>query len=328
MNQAVRFSIIIPVKELNDYIRETVPHILKLDRHDWELLIVTNEDEPTEWPEDVRIKMMSSGRVGPAEKRDLASRKAVGDILVFLDDDSYPEHNFLTIAESQFVNGVSALGGPAVTPSSDSYLQKVSGAVFASRITGGSPERYRPVGEARLVDDWPSVNLMVRRDVFHSVGGFNSPYWPGEDTFLCLKLLRAGHRVTYEPKLIVWHHRREGLVRHMRQVGAYGLHRGYFARHLPETSRRIQYFIPSAVVVMFLAYPVTFLMPDWINFLGTIGVLVYSVGVFAGVVDLMRYEDAKVAVGALVYVVATHFSYGWNFIRGFLRRDTLVSRLR
>ena len=67
------FSIIIPVKELNDYARETVPYIVGLDYPDWELLIVTNDEQTSEWPDERRIKMMSSGRVGPAKKTRLSS---------------------------------------------------------------------------------------------------------------------------------------------------------------------------------------------------------------------------------------------------------------
>ena len=322
------FSIIIPVKELNDYVLETVPYIVGLDYSDWELFIVTNYEQISEWPEEPRIKMMSSGRVGPAEKRDLAARAAAGTYLVFLDDDSYPESNLLSLALTKFTSGSVALGGPAMTPVSDSFKQKVSGVVFSSRITGGSPERYRPVGEQRDVDDWPSVNLMVKRDVFIGVDGFDSPYWPGEDTFLCLKLFRAGHKVTYVPELIVWHHRREGLLRHMKQVGAYGLHRGYFARHLPETSRRIQYFFPSLVFLMFLIAPATLLLPTFIRLFALVGIGVYLSAVVIGILDLMRFENPIVAIAAFPYVIATHISYGYQFLRGLLHRGQLVSKLR
>ena len=322
------FSIIIPLKELNEYVRETVPYIFGLDYSDWELFIVTNDEQASEWPEEPRIKMISSGRVGPAEKRDLAARVAAGTYLVFLDDDSYPESNLLSLALTKFTAGSVALGGPAMTPRSDSFKQKVSGVVFSSRITGGSPERYRPVGEQREVDDWPSVNLMVKRDVFISVDGFDSPYWPGEDTFLCLKLLRAGHKVTYIPDLIVWHHRREGLLRHIKQVGAYGLHRGYFARHLPETSRHIQYFFPSVVFLMVLSIPITLLLPEIFRWLLLLGICGYLSAVVVGILDLMRFEKPIVAIAAFPYVIATHVSYGYQFLRGLFHRGQLVSKLR
>jgi GT2 family glycosyltransferase len=322
------FSIIIPVKELNDYIRETVPYLLALDLADWELFIVTNEQQESEWPNEPRIKLMSSGRVGPAEKRDIAAKIAIGKYLVFLDDDSYPESNLLSLALEKFREGAVALGGPAMTPRNDSFRQKVSGVVFSSRITGGSPERYRPVGEQREVQDWPSVNLMMSREIFLEIGGFDSPYWPGEDTFLCLKLFRAGFSVTYVPDLIVWHHRREGIIRHMKQVGAYGLHRGYFARHLPETSRRIQYFFPSLVFLMFLSLPLSFFLPGPIQLLMFLGIGTYLIAVIAGVADMMRFENRAIAIAALPYVVATHLSYGYWFLRGVFRRGQLVCKLR
>jgi GT2 family glycosyltransferase len=234
----------------------------------------------------------------------------------------------VSLALTKFTSGSVALGGPAMTPLSDSFKQKVSGVVFSSRITGGSPERYRPVGNQRDVDDWPSVNLMVKRDVFIDINGFDSPYWPGEDTFLCLKLFRAGHKVTYVPDLIVWHHRREGFRRHMKQVGAYGLHRGYFARHLPETSRRIQYFIPSLVLLMFLSIPITLLLPEIFRSLLLIGICGYLIAVIAGILDLMRFENPVIAIAAFPYVIATHIAYGYQFLRGIFHRGQLVSKLR
>jgi GT2 family glycosyltransferase len=326
---APAFSIIVPVKELNDYVRETVPHIRALDDSDWELFIVTNEDETSDWPEDSRIKMMRSGRVGPAEKRDLAARAAQGRVLVFLDDDSYPAPNLLTIARREFADDeITAIGGPAITPDSDTFKQKVSGAVFLSRFSGGAPERYLPRGEARDVDDWPSVNLMVRREPFLAVNGFDSPYWPGEDTFLCLKLVKAGSRIRYVPDLIVWHHRREGFLRHIRQVGAYGLHRGYFARRMPETSFRVMYFLPTGVLLLAGLTPIgawllgtyrLLLVVPWVAYLAAVAVGAAQIGALTGV---------RIALASAPYILATHFAYGWKFLRGFTMRRELVSRLR
>lgn len=326
---APTFSIIIPVKEINDYVRETVPHIFGLDDDDWELLIVTNNDEPNPWRESGKVQMLSSGRVGPADKRDQAAQVARGEILVFLDDDSYPQSDFLNVARRYFSDPtVAALGGPAVTPPTDTFKQKISGAVFMSRFTGGSPERYLPVGKSRDIDDWPSVNLMVRRAVFLLVEGFESPYWPGEDTFLCLKLVRQKHRIVYAPDLMVWHHRREGLVRHLKQVGSYGLHRGYFARKYPENSFRFAYFIPSAFLLFVVAsLPVVF-MPIWYRYLIALGWLIYVSGIIVGMVDLIRKVEPKIALGAIPFIVLTHLSYGYKFLRGLTYRGQLVSKLR
>ena len=157
------YSIIIPVKEINDYVRQTVEHIRGLKTDRWEVCILMNDECEDEWQDD-KISLVDTGRLGPARKRDISAELATGDILVFLDDDSYPNPDLLDVADRHFENDdVLAIGGPGITPREDSFWQRVSGAVFLSRLSGGNPERYINIGEPKFVDDWPSVNLMIRR---------------------------------------------------------------------------------------------------------------------------------------------------------------------
>jgi GT2 family glycosyltransferase len=323
------FSIIIPVKSINDYVRETVPFIQALDYGNWELFIVTNELESNEWSDDKRITIIESGRVGPADKRDIAAKKTSKDILVFLDDDSYPESNILNLAIQYFKDPeVIALGGPGITPPTDDFWQKVSGAVFLSKFTGGAPERYVSYGEVREVDDWPSVNLMVSRKHFLKVGGFDCNYWPGEDTKLCFKLKGEGMKIVYVPNMIVWHHRRAGLISHLKQVGAYGLHRGYFANHYPDTSFRLKYFFPSIFFIFTLITFWKYWMPEALSNIIIFGWVCYSLILIKSAIDFLKFEKMNIVIFALFYVPLTHFYYGLNFIVGYFKKGKLVSVLR
>jgi GT2 family glycosyltransferase len=326
--EMIKFSIIIPVKAINNYVRETVPYIQALESNEWELIILPNELDPDEWG-DGRIQVVSSGRVGPAAKRDMGAKLAQGEILVFLDDDSYPDPNLLSIAAPYFNNKeVVAIGGPAITPPTDSFWQKVSGAVFLSKFSGGNPERYIPIGKDKEIDDWPSVNFMVRRKEFLEIGGFDSPYWPGEDTKLCLDLInKTNKKIIYVPKLIVWHHRRGGLLAHLKQVGAYGIHRGYFARVHPDTSRRITYFIPSAFVFFIAISFFVNRMPWEIQKIILIGWLIYCVALIKALYDIQRNESLRVGIVATFYILLTHIWYGIRFIQGYSSRR-LISKLR
>jgi GT2 family glycosyltransferase len=305
-----------------------VSYIQALTGYKWELFIIPNNIEKSEWPEDERIIVMESGRVGPADKRDLSAQKASGNILVFLDDDSYPEPDILEVANEYFKDSsVIAVGGPGITPKSNGFWQRVSGAVFLSTFTGGAPERYVPVGKSREMDDWPSVNLMVRKDIFLSVGGFDCRYWPGEDTRLCLKLKETGKKLIYAPDMIVYHHRRSGLKQHLKQVGAYGYHRGFFAKKYPKTSFRIKYFIPSSfallvfttVFIYWVPNLFIYLIPAWIAYIFIITI---------GIIETLKFENFFVALPLFLYVPLTHFYYGIQFFRGFIKQDNLVSRLR
>lgn len=325
----IKYSIIIPVKAINDYVRETIPYIQKLPSSNWEVFILPNEKDPDEW-QDARIKIISSGTVGPADKRDQGAKLAQGEILVFLDDDSYPEPNLLEIADQYFSKKeITAIGGPAMTPPHDSFWQKVSGTVFLSKVGGGIPSRYVPLGSAREVDDWPSVNLMIRKKDFLEVGGFDSKYWPGEDTKLCLELIKKSKKIIYVPELKVWHHRRTGFLRHLRQVGNYGLHRGFFAKKYPETSRKLIYFIPSLFVIFVIISLGNYWYPGWLQRLIIIGWGLYGLALFKAGLDFWKHEkNILIIFWAIIYTFFTHLSYGINFIKGFLFKKNLISKFR
>lgn len=323
----IKYSIIIPVKEINSYIRETVAHILCLDNDSWELLILPNEADLTEW-DSIKIKILPTGNVGPATKRDVGARHSKGQILVFLDDDSYPEKNLLSIANEHIDNeNTVAIGGPGITPHDDSFWQKVSGAVFLSKFSGGAPERYISTGNIRAVVDWPSVNLIVKKEYFIKVGGFDTNYWPGEDTKLCLDLMKATNKkILYIPQMIVWHHRRSGLFRHLKQIGGYGLHRGFFVKKYPETSRKLKYFLPS-ILVLYISIIAIFPLFIEISNILYLPLCIYLMVMSLALIDIGSKTNIRIAFASIPYIFLTHFYYGIKFIQGLISGN-VVSKLR
>lgn len=313
-------SIIIPVKEINDYIRESVPHILSMDYQDFEILIFPDVASGESF---AKTRIIPTGSIGPAEKRDLALEHATGEILAFLDDDAYPERGWLDSALKGFEDPeVAAVGGPAVTPDSDSVWQRASGAVFESRLTSGEyGYRYVPRA-AREVDDFPTVNLLIRKSVFATLGGFDSNFWPGEDTKLCLDITkRLGKKILYDPGALVYHHRRSLFKEHLKQVGRYAYHRGYFARVLPETSLKVAYFIPS---LFFLGLIFGFALSFFSKYVAVlyIGTLAfYTLLLLGSVVSVsLGRKDPKVALLVMPGIFTTHLVYGYNFLKGICAR--------
>jgi cellulose synthase/poly-beta-1,6-N-acetylglucosamine synthase-like glycosyltransferase len=331
MAEKIKYSFIIPIKAVNDYIREAVPKILSIAREDYEIIIYPDAGfETTEtWP---KTRQIPSGR-GPALKRNLAVKDARGDFLVFIDDDAYPRKDILDVLDGDFSDEtIAAVGGPAITPGSDSFLQKVSGAVFLSYLSGGFPERYVPVGEKRLVCDWPTVNLTVRKSAFLEAGGFDCEFWPGEDTKLCLDImdkLKEKNKILYDPDVIVWHHRREGLLRHLKQVGSYGIHRGFFAKTYPKTSFKLRYFIPSMFLLFIFGGLALSYFSVFFEIVYIVGWSLYGLAMLVVLFDITRRQkNLLVALYALVYVFFTHLVYGARFLQGFIFTKKLKSKLR
>jgi len=306
---------------------ESMVHLRRLDYDDFEVFILPDRDT------GVRLagaRVIPSGPVGPAEKRDLAAGYATGEVLAFLDDDAYPARDWLSKAACHFTDPeVAAVGGPAVTPGSDSTLQKASGAVFASRLTSSSyVYRYLP-RRKRDVDDFPTVNLFVRRSVFDEVGGFDTDYWPGEDTKLCLDITSRGLRIVYDPEVMAWHHRRPLFATHLRQVSRYAFQRGVFVRAFPETSLRPGYFVPSAFVVFMLLGPALAAVHPGLFVAWVSVVFLYAAAVAAAALGAAAFwRSPAVGLATAPGIVLTHLVYGINFLRGLTARRPTPAGVR
>jgi GT2 family glycosyltransferase len=325
------FSIIIPVKAINAYIHESVPKILALRGAEFEVLILPNElpgGPSLPFLSHEKIRVIPTGKVSPAIKRDRGARESIYEYLAFIDDDAFPAPDWLLEAEKIFQDeSISAIGGPAVTPEHANIREAASGLFYETRIGGGGMNyRYRPVKKIFFVDDFPTVNLLVRKSVFFSVGGFDSNFWPGEDTKFCLDLVNAGHRVLYAPQVLVWHHRREVFLAHLRQIAGYGKHRGYFAKILPQTSRRLVYFVPSAFLLAHIMLLTLSLVGSAFFYLW---LLMWALYLGLAIIDVMFLtRRPRLFIYTLCTIPLSHLTYGWMFLRGFFASNAFKSQLR
>lgn len=300
---------------------------MALDWQDYEIIILPDEVFPKEgvFSSD-KVQIVPTGNVTPPEKRDIGAGSAKGEILAFLDDDAYPVKDWLTKAVGIFKQDadIACVCGPAITPESDSILQKASGLVYESVLVSGNHIfRYTPKRK-RDVHDFPSCNLLIKKDVFKKVGGFNKPFWPGEDTFLCLNVLNLGKKMIYDPDVLVFHHRRSMFRGHLSQIKNYGLHRGYFAKRYPKTSLRIEYFVPSLLILWNLTgillgpynplYKNLYVLSLWLY------ILLILINSILLVIKAKEAVAGRIRLFFLVFsgIILTHITYGAYFIKGLL----------
>lgn len=313
-----KVSIIIPVKEINDYIRQAMKYYANLEYDDYEILIFPDHMSDEEFS---HTRIIPSGEVGPADKRDMALQYAKGEIFAFIDDDAYPGKDWLKNAIAYFEDPeIGAVGGPAVTAPDDDIWQQASGKIYESFLcSGGYTYRYLPK-EEREVDDLPSVNLIVRRNIFEQIGGYDSNYYPGEDTKLCLDIVESGKKIIYSPDVLVYHHRRKVFKQHLKQATNYAKHRGYFAKALPKTSCKLAYFIPSLFVLGLFVGPIlSYFMPTlWYFYFAVI--VLYLVLL---IVSIRKTDSFQLWILTFVGIVATHIGYGLMFIRGLCSKELL-----
>ena len=310
-------SVVIAVKKDNDYLRQSIRHSLNQDYPKDRYEIIVLPDEGFESP-DPMVRIIPSGPELPAIKRNMGAKAARGTIIAFLDDDAYPMENWLSeLAGNFYDERLAGVGGPGTTPRDDSFWQKVGGSVYESKMmSGGYSYRYL-VDRRRMVDDYPTCNLALRKDVFLEAGGFQTNFWPGEDTELCLTVTkRLGYNIVYDPMVEVCHHRRHLFKGHFRQLTQYALHRGYFVKKFPETSRKLSYFLPTLFLFGVLLGPLTFflkpLAPLCVVYVATLAVY-FVLSFFCALIN-----HPKLTIFTVLGVFLSHLAYGWYFLIGLL----------
>ena len=322
-------SVVIACPKPSAMLTECLEAIRNQSYENWEAIVLP--DEPVDGGDAAggagTVRYLATGKVRPAEKRNLGIREAKGEIVAFIDDDAYPDAHWLEYAIKYFgERDIGAVGGPGVTPPGDTRLSRLGGRVYDSWLVSGNYRyRYRAGGVRMDVEDYPSCNLFVRRDVLEKVGGYRTDFWPGEDTLLCKDIIDSWKRIVYDPWVIVYHHRRPLFLPHLRQLGRYGFHRGYFCKRFPSNSLRPSYFVPTVFDL-------------YLIFLSVVGILnltkvdclrltlhgwAYLVpfGLYLALVALTTFSlRPHVWLLTALGVLSSHVWYGVQFLRGLCAR--------
>ncbi len=185
-------------------------------------------------------------------QRNTALSKAKGDIIWFMDNDvEIRDPEYLNKSVAHFENErVASVGGPSLTPDSDSFLQRTIGQVLGSFFaTQAARSRYRARGKVRETDE---KELILCSQTFRAsaIAGscFDERLHSGnEENELMNRLKQAGHTMVYDPDLPVWRSQRGTLLQFIQQMGKYG-------------KSRMEHFLikPSAFETMFMV-PLFFL---------------------------------------------------------------------
>ena len=320
-----RVSIVVPCRQIDRYVRECVAGCLHLSGVRPEIFLLPDSYSPA----DVRglppeVTVIATGPVLPGAKRNLGTLKSSTEVVAYIDADAYPRVDWLEQALKHLADHeIGAVGGPGLTPTEDSLVQRLSGEIYASPMMGrGNRIRYVP-GQEQEVSDLHSCNFVARKDVVLRAGGWSEAYWPGEDTLLCLAIAGGGKTILYSPKVQVYHHRRSSFRAHLHQVWNFGVHRGFFFKRFPANSRHVLYVLPS----MALLYAISFAVL-WLTRVGDALIWALPLLAYIGLVVVSSFAARQKKFIPLIWmgVLISHIVYGGAFIKGLLSGDVSKAR--
>lgn len=151
-----------------------------------------------------------------------AARHARGEFLLLLNDDVEVESGWLDpLVETLDAHpGAAAVGSRSLF--TDGRVQEAGSVLFSDGSTApvgrGLPAGSTAWSFVRKVDYCSANSLLVRRDVFHEVGGFDSRYFPAyyEDTDLALAIRAAGYSILYDGRSRIRHLESQSTTTHFK----------------------------------------------------------------------------------------------------------------
>ena len=212
-------SVVVCAYNAAETLDECLRHTCALDYPDLEIIVV--DDGSTDATADLArrhpgVLLVQIDHAGLGVARNEGFRAARGEVVAYLDSDAFPSPEwpyYLVLGlDRRTVGGV---GGPNVPPVDDPV-----GAQVVARSPGGPVHVLLSDDRAEHV---PGCNMAFWRHVLEEVSGFDPVYTAaGDDVDLCWKVLDRRWEIGFHPAALVWHHRRPGLRRYLRQQRGYG----------------------------------------------------------------------------------------------------------
>lgn len=219
-------SIIIPVRNRPDEIASCLQSLKEIDYPSEKVEIIVVDDASTDNTPNVVSRFPVTLIALKTHKqasfcRNLAAKHAKGKVLAFIDSDCIADPLWLKELMPAFKDPLlGAVGGTV-----DSYFEE----------DGLSLDRYEKVKSSLKVGSWfrrsrkgenffyvPSCNLVVKRDIFLELGGFNKDLHVGEDVDFCWRMQDRGYNLEYRPTGLIYHKHRNRLGTFARRRFDYG----------------------------------------------------------------------------------------------------------
>jgi len=210
-------------------IRDTLNGLSKLDYPDYEIIVVDDgsTDSTPQIASEYHVRLISTENMGLSQARNAGIQAATGEMVAFIDDDAYPDVDWLKfLASSIFEGKYVGVGGPNLPPPNDGWK--------ADAVANAPGNPSVVLLTDRVAEHIPGCNMMFRKDELDMIGGFDPIFRvAGDDVDLCWRLREAGATIGFSPAAVVWHHRRNSIRKSWRHQVGYGQAESLLERKWP-----------------------------------------------------------------------------------------------
>lgn len=225
-----RVSVVVCTHNGARTIRDCCEGLFELDYPNFEVLVVDDgsSDQAANIASEYGFRVIRKNHGGLSNARNTGLKEATGEIVAYIDDDAYPDPDWLSYVVATFLNTQHAgVGGPNLTPSDDGPI-----ADCVANSPGNPTHVLLTDEEAEHI---PGCNMAFRKAALEEIGGFDPQFWiAGDDVDVCWNLRQRGYSLGFNPAAVVWHHRRNSVRTFWKQQVNYGKAEGMLEKKWPE----------------------------------------------------------------------------------------------
>lgn len=311
---APKYSVIVPVYNRPDEVRDLLTSLASQTRKEFEVIIVEDgstvpcADVVEEFARQLQVHYYYKANSGPGPARNFGFAHAQGTYFVVFDSDCMlPAHYFEAVEQALVVEGLDAWGGPDRAHENFTVPQRAMAYTMSSFLTtGGIRGGKRHVGWFQP----RSFNMGISRKVFEVTGGFHFNRF-AEDIEFSIRMKKVGFRTGLIPDAWVYHKRRATFLQFFRQVFNFGKGRAMIGVVHPEEVKLAHWF-PAVFTVCTVALPLLGIAGGGI-FSVALGLFVlYLSAIFVHAFTSSRHGG--VAALSVVSALLQLWGYGMGFV--------------
>ena len=226
MDENTLVSVIIVNYNGKNHLEKCLESLMKINYNNYEIILVDNNSSDGSiqfiekfYPSIRLIKLKDN--LGFAEPNNIAVKESKGDLVLFLNNDTTVDPNFISEMIKVIKNDPkiaicqSLLLKPDGTVDSSGDFLTTLGRAYSSKE---KPEQVREIFSPR------GASMLVKKNIFIELGGFDKKFFATfEDVDLGWRAWIAGYRVLIVPKSVVYHVGGQTLTKMEDQISFHGL---------------------------------------------------------------------------------------------------------
>ena len=245
MSDLPKISVVIPIRNEERFIAQTIGYLQNQDYPDdkLEILVVDGESDAgtVGIVEDIasgdrRVRLLHNPKRLSSAARNVGAKEACGDIVTYVDGHTYIDNDQLlkNVAAQMEENNTAVLSRPQFleTPENNRFQRAVA---LARRSVIGHGLDSTIYSDRDILVDPTSSGASYKKEVFRQVGYFDERFDACEDVDFNYRVGRSGFQSFTSLKLAVYYYPRDSLGGLFQQMKRYGVGRFRLACKHPGT---------------------------------------------------------------------------------------------